>query len=78
MRLLQNFSFARATVENCMFRSPQGEKLHSLGKTNRVLQEALIIIGGYYDIHYFQLALPSPVIGIASPMRVGFGLVIME
>ena len=23
-----------------MFRSPQGEKLHSLGKTNRVLQEA--------------------------------------
>ena len=39
-RLLQNFSFARATAENCMFRSPQGEKLHSLGKTNRVLQEA--------------------------------------
>ena len=44
-RFLQNFSFVRATAEKCMFRSPQGEKLHSLGKTNpnrrfAVLQEA--------------------------------------
>ena len=41
LRLLQNFSFARETAENCMFRSLQGEKLHSRGKTNRVLQAAL-------------------------------------
>jgi len=38
---LQNFSFVRATAENCMFRSPQGEKLHSRSKTHRVLQAAL-------------------------------------
>ena len=44
MRLLQNFSFVRATAENCMFRSPQGEKLHSRSKTHRVLQAALTVI----------------------------------
>jgi len=43
---LQNFSFESATFLTCMFRNPKGEKLQSLGKTDRVLQEAIGYKGG--------------------------------
>ena len=60
LRLLQNFSFARATAENCMFRSPQGEKLHSLGKTNRVLQEAVFIKTFLFLLLFLLLSACAP------------------
>ena len=48
LKFLQNFSFARTTFKNSTFHSPKGEKLHSLCKTNRVLQEALFLTAIFF------------------------------
>jgi polar amino acid transport system substrate-binding protein len=43
-RNLQNLSFASSTIKKCTFRTPQGEKLQSRVKTNRVLKAAQLLL----------------------------------
>jgi hypothetical protein len=42
LRLFQNFSFERATIEKSSFVGRRPKNCKSFGKTNRVLQEALL------------------------------------
>jgi hypothetical protein len=67
LRLFQNFSFERATSEKGRFAGLLPAKRQSLGKTNRVLQEALFtklkrqIMKKFFDILLSGITFEIPV-----------------